>query len=343
MSARGVLSPGQVRAEKFPVVGEKSPAAPPEGEWSLRVYGLAARPLTLSLAELFRLPPAQKTWDTICVTGWTHFAHRWRGVMLADVLALASPLPSARFVHFIAHSRREHDTSLPLDYALEHVLLANEVDGEPLAPEHGGPLRSVCEGRYFYKSVKWLKAIELLEEDRLGYWERESAYHNEADPWKEQRYVPVALSDDEFERRVRERDFSDAFAIVDPKFVRLRGLDLAGCDLRRARIKACDLSKLLLRGASAADANFTRSLFVDVDFRDADLSRCDLEGADLRGADLRGADLRGTALTATQFAHRWRPAKLEGARFLRRDIDEAGLGDADRAFLLDAANGALVE
>jgi DMSO/TMAO reductase YedYZ molybdopterin-dependent catalytic subunit len=343
MNGPGVLSPGQSATTQFPVVGEREAAPRSAGEWLLHVDGLVARPLTLALPELLRLPLSERTWDTICVTGWTHFGHHWRGVMLADVLAAAQPLPEARFVRFVAHSPRNHDTSLTLEYAAEHVMLAYEVDGQPLAADHGGPLRSVCDGKYFYKSVKWLTHIELLAEDQPGYWERDSAYHNEADPWREQRYDPQPLQEEEFARRLHGRDFSDAYAIMDEKFKVLTGSDLSDCNFQRARIKACRFLRVALRRASAAGANFTRCIFIDSDLREADLSRCDLEGADFRGADLRDADLRGTYLTAARFADRHRRTRIEGARFLRSDIDAAGLGDDDREFLLRAANGAIAD
>lgn len=344
MKASRKLTPGQSMTTQFPIVGEREPAAwPADQEWSLQVDGLVARPLTLDLSELLRLPVSEREWDTICVTGWTHFAHRWGGVMLEDVLAVAQPSPEARFVRFVAHSPRNHDTSLPLEYAVQHVMLAHELDGQPLDVSHGGPVRSVCEGKYFYKSVKWLKRIELLSQDQLGYWERESAYHNEADPEKEQRYDAKPLDSAEFERRVRERDFNRAFAIMDDKFATLRGTDLSGSNFERAWIKQCKLLEMSLKGIRAANANFTRTSFVDSDLRDADLTRCDLEGADFRGSDLRSADLRWTFLTATRFADRHRPSKIEGARFLRSDIDSAGLGDKDRQFLLDPANGAIID
>ncbi|HYK02238.1 MAG TPA: molybdopterin-dependent oxidoreductase [Thermoanaerobaculia bacterium] len=343
MNPRGTLSPGQSATAQFPIVGEREAAPWTGGEWSLRVDGLVVRLLTLALPELLRLPRSERTWDTICVTGWTHFGHHWGGVMLSDVLAVAQPLPDARFVRFVAHSPRNHDTSLTLEYASEHVMLAYDLDGQPLPVDHGGPLRSVCEGKYFYKSVKWLTRIELLAEDEPGYWERDSAYHNEADPWKEQRYDPKPLPEAEFARRVRERDFSGAFAIVDEKFKTLTGTDLSDCNFEGARIKACRFLRVTLRRARATGGNFTRCIFIDSDLRDADLSRCDLEGADFRGADLRGADLRETFLTATQFADRHRETKIEGARLLRSDIDKAGLGDDDRAFLLNAANGAIFD
>ena len=65
--------------------------------------------------------------------------------------------------------------------------MAYEADGEPLTPEHGWPLRLVIPRRYFWKSAKWLRGIELLDHDEPGFWER-LGYHNEADYWKEERY-----------------------------------------------------------------------------------------------------------------------------------------------------------
>jgi DMSO/TMAO reductase YedYZ molybdopterin-dependent catalytic subunit len=337
------LSPHQSLTLKFPVVGEREPEPFALDQWRLALDGLVRQPLSYSLLEFRQLSPVDRIWDTICVTGWTHIGHHWRGVPLSDLLDRVGVKPEARFVRFAAYSRRAHDTTLPLGYARAHVLLAYEVDGKPLGPAHGFPVRSVTEGKYFYKSVKWLKQIELLPADRLGYWERTSAYHNTADPWLEQRYDPQPMSENEFERRLAARDYRKAYAIMDEKFGRLRGLDLAGAQFEGAAIKACDLSAVDLRGAACRGANFTRTKFIDADLRGADLSGCDLEGADLRGADLRDADLRGALLTVTRFAHRHRPAQLAGARFRRDDIDNEGLPETERLFILDPAHNALVE
>jgi hypothetical protein len=261
--------------------------------------------------------------------------------MLESLLAKALPLAKARFVRFVAYSNREHNTSLPLDYARNHVLMATEVDGLPLTKEHGGPVRSVCEGKYFYKSLKWIKRIELLENDRLGYWESESAYHNDADPWREERYKPRALAAEDFARCVSEKDFSGVLAIRDDQFKQLIGRDLTGWKFEKANIKACDLSKASMRGALCRGANFTLTKFVGSDLSGADLSYSDCEGADFRGANLAGADLRHASLTVTRFVGR--NANVRGAMFLRSDIDNEGLGDAERSFLLDQRQGAIIQ
>jgi DMSO/TMAO reductase YedYZ molybdopterin-dependent catalytic subunit len=343
MTGHARLSPNQSLTLKFPVVGEREPQPFTLDQWRLSVDGLVHQSLCLTFSQFRELPAVERTWDTICVTGWTHLDHRWRGVILSELLDRAGVQPAARFVRFAAYSRRAHDTTLPLDYARAHVLLASEVDGKPLDPAHGFPLRSVANGKYFYKSVKWLKRIELLDADALGYWERTSAYHNSADPWLEQRYDPQPMPESEFERRLAARDFRWARAIMDDKFDRLRGNDLSGAHFEGAAIKACDLSGVNLNGAACKDANFTRSRFTAADLRGADLSGCDLEGADLRGADLREADLRGALLTVAKFAHHHRPAQVARATFRRADIENEGLAESERLFLLAPANGAIVE
>ena len=130
---------------------------------------------------------------------------------------------------------------------------------------------------------------------------------------------------------------------MDDQFAALRGHDMHGCHFEGAQIKACDLSGVLLPGAFCHGANFTRTRFVDADLRGADFSACDCEGADFRGADLRAADMRGTFLTVTQFAHAHRPARVAGAKFSRADLDNEGLADEDRRFILSEANGAQID
>ena len=103
-----------------------------------------------------------------------------------ELAKLVRPKPSAHFV--LAHAEQGFTANVPLE-ALEddNALIAWEADGEPLEPEHGWPLRLVVPSRYFWKSAKWLRGIELLSADQPGFWER-YGYHNDADYWKEQRY-----------------------------------------------------------------------------------------------------------------------------------------------------------
>jgi DMSO/TMAO reductase YedYZ molybdopterin-dependent catalytic subunit len=101
----------------------------------------------------------------------------------SELAKLVNPKKSARFV--VAQAEQGFTSNVPLE-AIEDpdALLAYEADGEPLAPEHGWPRRLVVPKRYFWKSAKWLRAIELLDHDQPGFWER-YGYHNDADYWKE--------------------------------------------------------------------------------------------------------------------------------------------------------------
>ena len=338
------LTPGQKTAlPTLAVTGERAASPFRLEDWRVRVHGLVARPLDLSLDEVRAFPAEERVWDTICVTGWTHFDTRWRGVPLRAILERAEPLAGARFVRFVAHSPRRHDTSLPLDYARAHTLVALECEGRPLTPEHGFPLRTVTAGKYFYKSLKWLVEIELLADDRLGYWEDASAYHNNADPELEERYVPRVLAPGELDERVARRDFKVVVAIADAQFTQLRERDLDGADFRRAQIKSCRLTRVSLRGAQCAGANFTRSFFTGSDLSGADLSGCDLEGASFVNSDLRGADLRGAFLTMTSFAHARFGARIAGARFRVEDIERDGVDEVERRYLLEPSHGAWLE
>jgi DMSO/TMAO reductase YedYZ molybdopterin-dependent catalytic subunit len=143
-------------------------------------------PLTVTWDEFTALPSREITIDIHCVTRWSRFDTSFRGVHWSELAKLVRPKPSARFV--VAHAEQGFTSNVPLDaLADEDALLAYEADGEPLAPEHGWPLRLVIPKKYFWKSAKWLRAIELRATDQPGFWER-YGYHNDADYWKEERY-----------------------------------------------------------------------------------------------------------------------------------------------------------
>jgi DMSO/TMAO reductase YedYZ molybdopterin-dependent catalytic subunit len=180
------VPPGQGVTRGWPLlhVGEV-PAVPPE-RWRIAVGGEVERELELSWAEFLALPQAALTADFHCVTGWSRLDNRWEGVRLAELAARAGFRASARFVRFA--DPQGYDTTVPLEIALEDGLLAHRHDGEPLAPEHGGPVRAVVPRLYGWKSCKWVTAVEFLPRERLGFWEVRG-YHNGADPWKEERLV----------------------------------------------------------------------------------------------------------------------------------------------------------
>lgn len=286
---------------KWPVVGEKTPRAE-DAPWTVTVAGLCQEPFTLTLEDLHSLPQTEFVTDIHCVTRWSRLGVRFSGVLLQELLNQAIPLPDARFASFVARTDRNHSTSLPLTDALElRTLLALTHEGEPLAPTHGGPVRTVVPGRYFYKSVKWLERIELLAEDRLGYWEAEAGYHNHADPWTEERYIAPDVSPVDIKRLLQERNIS-------------------GRDLRGVRAEGRDLAGLIAVGALLRDARFTGTNLAGADFTGANLSNAHLQGADLTGArfthaDVEGAAFEGALLTGADFTG----ASLFGTTGLSRD------------------------
>src|SRR5829696_5129991 len=180
------LPPGQYLTEKWPVLHAGGVPHSDLATWDFRVWGEVEEPLALSWDELDALPKTENVQDIHCVTRWSRFDTRFRGVHWRELATLARPKPTARFA--IAHAEQGFTANVPLASLEDDLaLLATEADGEPLAVEHGWPLRLVVPGKYFWKSAKWLRGIELSASDKPGFWER-YGYHNDADPWKEERY-----------------------------------------------------------------------------------------------------------------------------------------------------------
>jgi DMSO/TMAO reductase YedYZ molybdopterin-dependent catalytic subunit len=180
------VPPGQYLTERFPVftVGP-NPAFDLEA-WDFELFGEVENPLTLSWDELMQLPQKDLVTDIHCVTRWSKLDTAWRGVPVRDLLEQTRVKPSA--THVMAYSDGGYSANLPLEVVLDDdVLLAHTYDGRPLEPDHGAPLRLLVPKRYFWKSAKFLRKLELMSEDRMGFWEL-NGYHNEADPWQEQRH-----------------------------------------------------------------------------------------------------------------------------------------------------------
>jgi DMSO/TMAO reductase YedYZ molybdopterin-dependent catalytic subunit len=180
------LPPGQYLTPKWPVLHAGSVPKVDLATWTLRVFGEVEEELELTWEQFNELPRTENVQDIHCVTRWSRFDARFAGVHWRELAKLARPKPAARFA--IAHAEHGFTSNVPLSYLEdEHALLATHGDGEELTPEHGWPLRLVVPGKYFWKSAKWLRGIELSSVDRPGFWER-YGYHNDADPWREQRY-----------------------------------------------------------------------------------------------------------------------------------------------------------
>lgn len=180
------LPPGQHLTKDWPVLdlGVVPPVS--RERWRLDVYGAIENPLFWTFAEFTAQKQAQFTSDIHCVTTWSRYDDQWEGLATRELLATCRPRDDARFV--VLHSYDGYTTNLALeDFAAEDALLAHNWSGQPLSDEHGGPVRLVVPHLYFWKSAKWLQAIEFLTEDAPGFWEVRG-YHNRGDPWAEQRY-----------------------------------------------------------------------------------------------------------------------------------------------------------
>lgn len=198
MRAAGRLPPGQSLTERFPVLHYGRVPAFDPARWTFRAWGEVEQDKEWSWQEFQELPRASVLMDIHCVTRWSKFDTLWEGVSLRQLVdeGFISPRPAAHYV--VQHCEGGFTTNLPLDLALgSNFLLATHLNGEPITPDHGYPLRGVVghiPGRddlvtpYFWKGGKWLRGIEFLENDKLGFWEQ-AGYHNEADVWKEQRVV----------------------------------------------------------------------------------------------------------------------------------------------------------
>ena len=180
------LPPGQYLTQKWPVLHAGSVPETDLANWDFRVFGEVENPITQTWEQLLELPASEITVDIHCVTRWSRFDTNFRGVHWRDLAELVRPKQRARFV--VAHAEQGYTSNVPLA-ALEdeNALIVYEADGEPLTPDHGYPVRLFIPTKYFWKSAKWLRGIELSAVDKPGFWER-YGYHNEADFWQEQRY-----------------------------------------------------------------------------------------------------------------------------------------------------------
>ena len=193
----GRLPPGQSLTQKFPVLHYGPVPVFNPATWDFRVWGDVAQERRWSWDEFRQLPRTQLRMDIHCVTRWSKFDTVWEGVAVRTLVeqGLIQPLPTARFV--MQHAEYGFTANLPIEVVLaENFLLATHFDGQPITPEHGFPLRGVVgqildrqdlATPYFWKGAKWLRGLEFMSRDRLGFWEQ-AGYHNEANIWEEQRF-----------------------------------------------------------------------------------------------------------------------------------------------------------
>ncbi|MBC5824959.1 MAG: sulfite oxidase-like oxidoreductase [Candidatus Eremiobacteraeota bacterium] len=180
------LPPGQYAARDFPVLHVGSVPRFDPKTWRLNIFGKVRRPRQFYWEQFCALPSKTVVTDIHCVTRWTKFDSTWEGVPFREVMRLVEPQPEAKFV--LTYGANSYAANVPLTVADdEDVLLAYKYEGQPLEPIHGGPMRILIPKRYFWKSTKWCTGVEFASEDVPGFWEVRG-YHNDGDPWQEERY-----------------------------------------------------------------------------------------------------------------------------------------------------------
>jgi DMSO/TMAO reductase YedYZ molybdopterin-dependent catalytic subunit len=184
--ARVRLPPGQRLVKDWPVLDLGVQPNVTADKFRLDVDGLVEEPLGLTLAEFMALPQTESTCDIHCVTQWSRYDNHWKGVSAQHIVQRVKPRPEVR--HVIFHSYDGYTTNIRFDqFDQPDVFLVHQWEGRPIERQHGGPVRMLVPRLYFWKSAKWIRRIEFTAEDRPGFWEVRG-YHNNADPWLEERY-----------------------------------------------------------------------------------------------------------------------------------------------------------
>jgi DMSO/TMAO reductase YedYZ molybdopterin-dependent catalytic subunit len=193
----GRLPPGQSLTQKFPVlhygpVPDFNPAT-----WDFRIWGEVREEKRWTWDEFRKLPRTKIVMDIHCVTRWSKFDTEWEGVSLRTLIDQGIIALKPETKHVLQHAEYGFTANLPLEVLLQdNFLLATHFNGEPITPDHGYPLRGVVGHivdqpdlytPYFWKGAKWLRGLQFLKEDQMGFWEQ-AGYHNEADIWLEQRF-----------------------------------------------------------------------------------------------------------------------------------------------------------
>jgi DMSO/TMAO reductase YedYZ molybdopterin-dependent catalytic subunit len=177
---------GQTETEKWPVLDLGYHPNIAKDQWRLQIDGEVENPVILKWEDFMALPQVEDCSDFHCVTTWSKLNMPWVGVRLIDLAALVQPKENVR--HIMCYGYDTYSTNVNIEEALKpDVLLAHTVYNEPLALEHGGPVRMITPQLYAWKGSKWIKKITFLNQNKKGFWE-ERGYSNTAYPWRNDRY-----------------------------------------------------------------------------------------------------------------------------------------------------------
>jgi DMSO/TMAO reductase YedYZ molybdopterin-dependent catalytic subunit len=186
MRDAGRLPPGQALTLKWPVLHVGSVPRFDPAKWDFVIKGLVEEPIQLTWGGIMRLPMEEITADMHCVTRWSRFDVHWEGVPFAEIAKLVKVKSEAKHAMILAD--QGYTSNVPLaDLMRPTTIFALKHNGEPLPADHGYPLRLVVPHLYAWKSVKWVRGIEFIAEEKPGFWE-DSGYHIYGDPFREQRF-----------------------------------------------------------------------------------------------------------------------------------------------------------
>ena len=180
------IPPGQYHTDRFPVLHAGVVPNVDLATWDFTIDGLVAEEKAWSWDDFRSMPAAPLTADIHCVTKWSKFDSEWQGVSVDDLLAAAGVEVSQPYL--LVTCETGYTTNLPVEDVVDgRAMVAHTYGGEPLDPEHGGPARLLVPHLYFWKSAKWVRGLQGMDDDGPGFWEG-YGYHMRGDPWLEQRY-----------------------------------------------------------------------------------------------------------------------------------------------------------
>ncbi len=181
------LPPGQSVTADFPVLSATPTPFIETRDWRF-ILKVGPKPVaSWSWEEFNALPQTTFTRDIHCVTKWSKFDTRWRGVLIDDLFDAADFTPPTKYVLAVCFGG--YSTNVPTaDLVDGKAMVALQFDGQPITPDHGGPARLLVPHLYFWKSAKWLNGLQFTQRDEAGFWELRG-YHMYGDPWREQRFT----------------------------------------------------------------------------------------------------------------------------------------------------------